>query len=183
MEIIIKKASEIETILKKIRFVVFDFDGVFTNNKVIVSEDGKESVICSRSDGFGIRLLEELNIESMILSTENNQVVSKRAEKLNIKCIQGISNKIDVLRECAIERNVSLEQVSYLGNDVNDVQCLSEVGCPVIVADAHSSIFAYSKITLERNGGEGAVREFCELIYKTQKEINGEIDWKRDFFE
>ena len=86
--------------------VVFDFDGVFTNNKVIVSEDGKESVVCDRSDGLGIMMLKAAGIPSFILSKEKNPVVSARAKKLGLEVMQGIDHKLQILSSYCNEKKM-----------------------------------------------------------------------------
>lgn len=160
--------SEISRLLKDVKLVVFDFDGVFTNNQVVVSEDGKESVICSRSDGLGLRRLEEAGVQTFILSTETNNVVIQRARKLKIECFAGADNKLEKLKQEARIRRLSLESVAYIGNDINDIDCLKAVGFPVVVADAWPESVPCAKLVLTRKGGEGAVREFCDLVWKAQ---------------
>ena len=157
---------------KKIKALVFDFDGVFTNNRVVVSEDGKESVICNRSDGIGIERLRKLNIPMVIISTEQNPVVSMRAKKLKLPVKHGVKNKKIELKKFASSVNVKLKNIVFIGNDINDLECMNSVGFPVAVADAFEEIKEISIYTLTRNGGDGAVREFCDLIYQSYK--NGE---------
>lgn len=151
-------------LLRKIRFVAFDFDGVFTNNKVIVSEDGTESVVCDRSDGLGLKLLRDLKIDMAIISTEVNPVVQARARKLKLECVSGCEDKRAVLTSLLEKKGVSLEQAAFVGNDINDLESLTAVGLPVAVADAYPEVLEVSRIVLKRPGGHGAVREFCELI-------------------
>jgi 3-deoxy-D-manno-octulosonate 8-phosphate phosphatase (KDO 8-P phosphatase) len=158
--------------LKKIQAVVFDFDGVFTNNRVIVREDGNESVICNRSDGLGIERLRKLNIPMVIISTEQNPVVSMRAKKLKLPEKHGVKNKKIELEKFASSVNVKLKNIVFIGNDINDLECMNSVGFPIAVADAFEEIKEVSIYTLTRNGGDGAVREFCDLIYQSYK--NGE---------
>ena len=96
---------------------VFDFDGVLTNNKVFFDENGKESVMCDRSDGLAFDVLRRLKKQSYILSTEKNQVVEVRANKLKIPIIQGINNKVNVLKELKKEEGIDFNSVLYMGND------------------------------------------------------------------
>lgn len=151
-----------------IKLIVFDFDGVFTNNLVYISEDGKESVSCNRSDGLGLSMLRELGIDMMILSTEKNPVVKKRAKKLLIECHHGVVNKLEYLKKISSEKNIPFQNIAYLGNDINDLRCLLEVGLPVVVADAYPEVKEIAKIILTKKGGEGAVREFCEMLYNAK---------------
>lgn len=149
-----------------IRFVVFDFDGVFTDNMVYVSQDGVESVRCCRSDGLGLRRLNQAGVSCMILSTETNPVVTVRATKLKIPCRQGLEDKLATLNEERAKRGLDWEQIAYLGNDINDSECLRAVGLPVVVADAFDEVKPLAKMILASKGGEGAVREFCDMVWR-----------------
>lgn len=154
-------------VFSDIKAIVFDFDGVFTDNRVIISEKGKESVICSRADGIGIEMLRELNIPMTIISTEKNPVVQKRAKKLKLPCVQGVENKIKELVKFSNATKVELKKIAFIGNDINDALCMKEVGFPVAVADAVDEIKELSTVVLKKKGGFGAVREFCEIVYKS----------------
>lgn len=155
--------------LDAISLIIFDFDGVFTDNRVIVDETGKESVICHRSDGLGLDLIRRLNIPMAIVSTEKNPVVAHRAKKLRLPCYYGCEDKLAKVNELCAEFNTSLEHVAFVGNDSNDGACLAAVGFPVIVANAHPSVQKLAKLRLKRKGGDGAVREFCELVYRAHQ--------------
>jgi len=154
---------------KNIKAVIFDFDGVFTNNLVIVSEDGKESVICNRSDGIGLEMLRKLNMPMMIVSSEINPIVKFRAKKLRLPVVHGVKNKLEEIIKFCESNKFSLDDIAFVGNDINDAESMRKVGFPVAVADAVYSIKKISLIILEKNGGTGAVREFCELIYNSHK--------------
>lgn len=156
---------------KTIQAVIFDFDGVFTDNRVMVSEDGREAVQCNRSDGLGLDYLRETGIPLIVLSTERNSVVAARCRKLQLECRQGLANKLAALKQFAAERRIDLSSVVYVGNDLNDSQCLTAVGCGIVVADAHPSVRENAAIVLTNRGGEGAVREVCDLI---QEKLKGE---------
>ncbi|WP_411720483.1 cytidylyltransferase domain-containing protein [Mycetocola sp.] len=144
--------------------VVTDFDGVHTDNRVSVAEDGSETVIAHRGDGMGIALLRAAGIPVLILSTETNPVVAARARKLRVDVQHGVSDKASALRDWAASVDIPLTRIAYLGNDVNDLGCLDIVGWPVVVADAHPDVFASARLVLTRNGGDGAVRELTDLI-------------------
>ena len=152
-----------------IQAIIFDFDGVFTDNRVIVNENGQESVICNRSDGFGISAIKKYGISLLVLSKEKNPVVQKRCEKLGMPCVQGIDDKKTFLAAWLRENAIDLNHVIYLGNDVNDIECLKYVGCGVVVADAHDDAKRAAKIVLKNNGGQGAVRELCDLVMSRNK--------------
>jgi YrbI family 3-deoxy-D-manno-octulosonate 8-phosphate phosphatase len=146
------------------RLVAFDFDGVFTDNSVYVSEDGTESVRCSRSDGIGLRKLENLGIQTIIISTEVNPVVSVRSKKLNIKCMQGVEDKAKALLDIAKDMSLELSQMAFVGNDINDLPGLKIVGLPIVVQDALPDVLPYAKYRTETPGGYGAVREVCDMF-------------------
>ncbi len=149
---------------RQIQMIVFDFDGVFTNNHVLVLQDGTEGVFCSRSDGFGLDAVRKEGIELLVLSTEKNPVVSARCKKLNLPFIQGCDNKPDALK-CEVEKlGISLNKVAYMGNDINDLECLKIVSLPVCVFDSYPDIIAASLYVTKAKGGYGAVREFCDFI-------------------
>jgi 3-deoxy-D-manno-octulosonate 8-phosphate phosphatase (KDO 8-P phosphatase) len=152
--------------LRAIGLVVFDFDGVFTDNRVWVSETGAESVVCWRGDGIGLRRLDEVGVPYVIVSTEPNPVVARRAVKLRARCIHGVDDKLKVLREEAAVAGLELGNVAYMGNDVNDAVCLEAVGLPVVPADAWPEVVPLARWVLERPGGRGCVRELCDAVWR-----------------
>lgn len=156
--------NELEALIARIRFVAFDFDGVFTDNTVYVSQDGTEMVRCWRGDGIGLRKLDRLGVATAIISTETNPVVSIRANKLQIRCVQGVENKRTALEQMVQELGVTLAETAFVGNDVNDLPCLRVVGLPVVVQDAHPDILIYAHYRTRLPGGHGAVRELCDLF-------------------
>jgi len=121
----------------KIKALIFDFDGVFTNNKVLVSETGKETVICNRSDGIGIEMLKKINIPMKIISSEPNKVVYKRAQKLKLPVAYNVKNKLSEMNSFLTLNNINIASTAYLGNDINDLDCMLEVGFPISVSDAN----------------------------------------------
>jgi YrbI family 3-deoxy-D-manno-octulosonate 8-phosphate phosphatase len=164
---------------KKFHTLVFDFDGVFTNNKVYVGESGTESVRCDRADGLGIELLrkykciENWNLDIMIVSKEKNQVVSRRAEKLNIKCFQGVNNKLELIQKLHNKKQAHIEaalaKTIYVGNDINDLECILKCGHSFAPSDAHAVVKKACSTTLEQQGGNGFVRAVAEEIVGLQK--------------
>lgn len=154
----------LRTSIRRIRLLVFDFDGVFTDNTVWTDQDGRESVRCWRSDGLGLQRLRLTPVQSMVISTEENPVVSARCGKLKIDCLQGQADKGSALAMVAKQRGLDLSEVAYLGNDTNDKDCLEKAGLPMVVADAYPSVVPLAKYQTRANGGFGAVREVCELF-------------------
>lgn len=145
--------------------LVFDFDGVMTDDRVLVMEDGREAVLCRRGDGLGIARLRG-RLPMLILSTEENRVVAARGDKLKLPVIHGSRDKWADLSSWLAAVGVIPERVIYVGNDVNDIACLSRVGCGVVPADAHPEARAHARLILSHSGGEGAVREICDLVLK-----------------
>lgn len=162
--------KSLEELIHSIRLVAFDFDGVFTDNMVYVFQDGSEAVRCSRADGLGLRKLESAGIQTIIISTETNPVVTARSTKLRLRCIQSCEDKRATLDEVAKELSLSLEQVAFVGNDINDLPCLTSVGLPIVVADAHSDVVGYARYQTRAPGGHGAVREVCDLFERVLSE-------------
>ena len=157
----------LEEKIKKIKLVAFDFDGVFTDNMVYVQENGLESVRCSRSDGMGLKKLATLNIDTCIISTEKNPVVLVRSKKLGISCEYNCNDKKAKLAEIINEKGITLDEVAFVGNDINDVSCLKIVGLPIVVNDAHPDVMRFADLVTKAKGGHGAVREICDLIEKS----------------
>jgi len=150
--------------LDDIEAFVFDFDGVLTNNLVQIDENGKESVICSREDGLAFDVLKKLDKSAYILSTEKNPVVKARARKLNIPVLQGINNKSEAILELTSSKGYNLENVFYVGNDLNDYFVMQLCGYTACPADSHPKIKSISDITLNSTGGCGVVRELLEEV-------------------
>lgn len=144
--------------------VVYDFDGVMTDNTVDVHQDGTETVRCDRADGWGLARVRERGVPMMVLSTEANPVVAARCAKLTLECHHGIGDKAVHLSGLLAERGIDPARVAYVGNDVNDLGCMRLVGLPVAVADSHPDILQVARLVLTRPGGGGAVREFCDLL-------------------
>ena len=161
--------NDLGPLLARIRLAVFDFDGVFTDNHVLVDQRGEECVRCCRADGFGLRRLREVGVDAVILSTERVQIAMARARKLEVPCRHGLGSKLEALQEEAERRGVALADTAYVGNDINDAECLEAVGLPVVPADAWPEVAGLARWTLERRGGEGCVREFCDAVWVAQR--------------
>ena len=151
---------------KNIKLIVYDFDGVMTNNRVIVDQNGVESVIVNRGDGYGVSLIKKLGIQQIILSTEKNLVVTKRAEKLDVPVLQGSDNKITNLKAYLKENEILPEKVLYIGNDLNDWDCLNYVGYKMCPRDAEPEIRDICDYVFTSGGGEGVIRELYRLLTK-----------------
>ncbi len=149
---------------EKIKLLILDFDGVLTDNRVWVDENGHELVAANRSDSLGINMLQQAGVEAMVVSKETNPVVTARCRKMNIDCIQGEDDKQTALQKILAERQLDPAQVVYLGNDINDLPCFPLVGWGVAVADALPEVARSADYILSKAGGHAAVRELCDLI-------------------
>ncbi|MEO6532760.1 MAG: acylneuraminate cytidylyltransferase [Pseudolysinimonas sp.] len=155
--------------------VVTDFDGVHTDDTVIVGQSGDEFVRVSRSDGMGVSRLRAAGVPVLILSTETHPVVSARARKLGVEVAQGSADKAATLIAWASERGIPLGRIAYLGNDVNDLGCLEVVGWPVAVPEAHPQVLAAARVVLSASGGRGAVRELADAVLLTRNRRPGRL--------
>ena len=157
-----------------IRLLVLDFDGVVTNNLVWTDQDGREMVAASRSDSIRIKELRQAGVETVILSSESNPVVTARANKMGVQALQGLGleAKGEALGRLMKERGLEPSQVVHLGNDVNDLPVFELVGWAVAVADAYPEVLRAADFVLSKPGGGGAVRELCDLILRSMQEKN-----------
>ena len=149
---------------ENIELIVYDFDGVMTDNRVLVDQNGNESVMANRGDGYGVGMIRKLGIEQVILSTEVNPVVEMRAEKLKLEVIHGVSDKKETLEKYCAEKAVGLDKVMYIGNDLNDIDAMDCVGIKGAPKDAEPEILEIADWVSGKNGGYGVVRELARLI-------------------
>ena len=125
---------------REIELIVYDFDGVMTDNRALLQQDGKESVWVNRADGLAISEMKKRGLKQIILSTEANPVVQARAEKLGLDCLYGVKDKRRALADFLEEKGIPRERVVYMGNDRNDLEAMRWVGNPVAPADADEEI-------------------------------------------
>ena len=159
-----------------ISLLVFDFDGVFTNNKVLVNNKGDEYIICSRGDGLAFDLLRKFinlkkwEIDYFILSREKNTVVDKRSKKLKIPCFSGVKNKKNFIEEYITNRNLNLNSKNkkfiYVGNDLNDLSCILISDFSIVPEDSHNIVKKNADLIINRNGGDDFVRQIVELLLR-----------------
>ncbi len=154
---------------KKIKLVdldalIFDFDGVLTDNKVHLDQNGNEWVSCNRSDGLAFIVLEKIKKPTYIISTEKNKVVAARAKKLKTPVLFGVQNKSDALKKLSIKKRFNLDKTLYVGNDLNDYEALKLCGYSACPSDSHKKIKKISTFKLDAKGGSGVVRELLEEI-------------------
>jgi N-acylneuraminate cytidylyltransferase len=144
--------------------IVYDFDGVMTDNRVLVLQDGTEGVLANRADGWGVEQLRKAGFRQIILSTETNSVVCTRAKKLQIEAVQGSGDKARDLVTYCQANGIDLEKVLYVGNDVNDLEAMRLAGYSVAPADAHPEVLKIAKHATNACGGEGVIKELSEWL-------------------
>lgn len=147
-----------------ISLMVYDFDGVMTDNCAIQLEDGSEGVYINRNDGWGVQSIKKMGIPQIILSSEKNSVVSLRGKKLGIEVIQGCLEKKTLLQGYCRDQGIDISNVLYIGNDVNDLEVMKIVGYPIAPSDAHPSVISIAKYVTKAKGGKGVVKEVSEYI-------------------
>lgn len=165
--------------IRRVHTIVFDFDGVFTDNHVYVTDDGHEAVRCDRADGLAIDFLRRYrshhapSLDFFILSTERNPVVAARARKLRLDCHQDIGDKLAFLTRHLRERRPHdakpFAGLVYLGNDLNDLPVLHRAGFSIVPVDAHPRVKREANAVLAQRGGEGFVRAAIERLLRVEK--------------
>ncbi len=149
---------------KNIKLIIYDFDGVMTDNRALIFNNGDEAVFINRSDGMAVRMLAEAGFNQIILTSEINKIAEYRAQKLGIFAVSGVKNKKDALLKIALENKCNVKNILYIGNDINDFEAMQTVGYPMCPADAHQSIKKISKYIFSANGGCGVIRELYDLF-------------------
>lgn len=157
---------------RAISMIIYDFDGVLTDNKVYFSQDGQEMVVCHRGDGWWIGEIGKLGINQLILSTETNPVVSARGNKLGIEVWQGEKDKGKALERIVQEKKMTLSQILYVGNDMNDFECFRRAGWTCAPKDSHPKILELARTVLPVAGGQGVVRYIFDLCLELNFEKN-----------
>lgn len=160
--------ASIRARVKRCQILILDFDGVMTDNTVLVSQDGRESVLCNRTDGLGIGMLRDSGFPIYVLSMEENPVVKARCDKLKIPCTQGEKSKGPALTKILAERGIDAANAAYVGNDANDVACFRMVGLAIAVADAHECVRPFVHVRTKKPGGKGAVREVVDWLLEAR---------------
>src|SRR6185295_5779810 len=162
-----KKVSR--TVLQQIRLFATDVDGVLTDAGMYYSETGDEWKKFNTRDGMGIKLLQRVGIITAIVTQERTKLVARRAERLAIPELhQGVMDKLSCVREMAARHGLTLSQVAYIGDDINDLETLKAVGFSASPADGLPAIVAAVDYICRKKGGEGAVREIIEMILEAQ---------------
>ena len=162
---------------KAIKLAIFDVDGVLTDGRLYFLTDGSEFKTFNTLDGQGIKMLINSGVRTAIISGRSTPVVEKRANNLGIQHLyQGREDKLVVLDELLGELGLNYAQVAYLGDDLPDLPVIRRVGLGMAVANAASFVRQHADGVTEARGGEGAAREFCELIMRAQGSLDAALD-------
>jgi len=155
--------------IRTIRLLVLDVDGVMTDGKIIMDDMGREIKNFDVKDGHGIKILMRYGIDVVLLTGRQSVVVEHRAKDLGIGEVhQGIFNKRGIFEEILLQRSLSYENIAFIGDDIVDIPLLKRVGFSVAVADASEDVKKCVDYVTKKTGGDGAVREVCELILQAQ---------------
>lgn len=153
-----------------IRLIAFDVDGVFTDGRFYLSDDGVESKAFSTQDGYGIRCLVTAGIEVMVISGRTSGAVERRMTELGVRhVIQGCKDKVSAFEAIASELGIAENECAYVGDDIPDLPLLETVGFPIAVANAVDAVIAQCDYTTRAKGGSGAVREICDMLLAARK--------------
>lgn len=153
----------------RVRALITDFDGVLTDNRVLVDQAGHEAVACHRGDGWGIALLKQAGVVVACISTEGNPVVQARCQKLDIPYWQGQRDKLSALQTFLAQASVDAEDCIYVGNDTNDTACLEYAGLAIVPSDAAPEVLALADWQTEAAGGMGVIREIAARILEEKQ--------------
>lgn len=157
-------------LLQHIRLFATDVDGVLTDAGMYYSESGDEWKKFNTRDGMGTKLLQKAGLITAIVTQERTRLVARRAEKLTIPEVhQGVTDKLSMIRDMASRYGLALDQVAYIGDDVNDLEALKAVGFSASPADGMPQVLQAVDYVCRKKGGEGAVREVVEMILEAQQ--------------
>ena len=155
--------------IRRVKVLMLDVDGMLTDGRIVISDDGQETKCFNVRDGHGLKLIQRAGIEVIFLTGRKSRVVEHRARELGIKKIyQGALDKLSVFKEILAADGLVPEQVAYAGDDIVDLPVLSRVGFSITVSDAHDEVMRAVDLVTKNPGGRGAIREVCEMILKTQ---------------
>jgi 3-deoxy-D-manno-octulosonate 8-phosphate phosphatase (KDO 8-P phosphatase) len=155
--------------LQHIKILIMDVDGVMTDGRIIINDDGRETKNFDVRDGHGIKLVQRYGIEVALLTGRQSEVVKHRANELGIKEVhQKIFNKKEVFVEILQKNNLNADQAAFIGDDIIDIPVLKEAGFSATVADAIDIVKKTVDYVTKNKGGRGAVREVCEMLLQAQ---------------
>jgi len=150
--------------LTKVKLLIYDCDGVLTDNKVTVDQSGNEYATFHRGDGWAITHIPLLGIKQAVVSTEKNPIVLHRCRKLNLEVHYGVDNKLEAVRRYCADSNIPMESVMYIGNDLNDYDCMKAIGIRGCPSDAEPEIKEICEWVSSKTGGSGVIRELYRML-------------------
>jgi YrbI family 3-deoxy-D-manno-octulosonate 8-phosphate phosphatase len=153
--------------IQKPKIIFSDFDGCLTDDRVWLNQDGEEFVAANRKDGLAVKRLKNLGIQVVIASTETNKVVSARGNKMGVEVLQGLADKAGSIEQYLKQKNLSWNDVWYIGNDVNDLGAIAKAKLSICPADAVKKVIKTVDIVLKTNGGRGILSEIATELEKT----------------
>ena len=153
--------------MNNIKLVATDIDGVWTDAKMHYTENGDFMKSFSTYDGMAVQLLKEKNIDTVIITSEKSDIVIQRAKKLNIENVAiGEKNKLRRIKKICADKKINLDEVAYIGDDINDIDILREVGFSALTSNSPIKNQIKVDYITNKKGGDGAFREFVDLILK-----------------
>lgn len=157
-------SNNFEKNINQIQAIFYDFDGVMTDNRVLLDQHGTESVMVNRSDGYAVACFKKHTIHQAIISTEINPVVERRAEKLKIPVVHGVDDKGEIIKSYCRENGIDLKHSIFMGNDLNDLPAFEAVGFKAAPADAEEEILKIADWVSCKNGGYGCIRDLYRWL-------------------
>ena len=152
--------------IPKPKILFSDFDGCLTDDRVWLNQDGEEFVAANRKDGLAVKRLKNLGIQVVITSTETNKVVLARGNKMGVEVLQGLADKAESIDQYLKQKNLSWNDVWYIGNDVNDLGAIEKAKLSISPADAVNRVRNAVDVILKTNGGYGVLSEIASLLEK-----------------
>lgn len=164
--------DQLRALAAKVRLLALDVDGVLTDGRLAFDATGKECKMFHTRDGYGIRRVLEAGVEIAVISGRNSIAVEKRASDLGINHVHlGIGDKPMVLKQLLKTCGCNMDEVAYVGDDVPDLECMRLAGLAIAVADAHEELDAVADWHTAKGGGQGAVREVCDLLLNARDSV------------
>ncbi|WP_426358848.1 3-deoxy-manno-octulosonate-8-phosphatase KdsC [Pseudocolwellia sp. HL-MZ19] len=165
-------SDEVLNKAKNIKLFICDIDGVFSDGRIYLGNDGEELKAFHTKDGYGIKALGASGVDVAVITGRQSNIVQTRMTALNVKhIVQGEEDKLPALKNILNKLNLKPEQVAYIGDDMPDYECMAYIGLSIAVNDAHPQILQLAHYTTFTRGGFGAVREVCDLIMQTQNTL------------
>lgn len=161
---------------KRIRLAIFDVDGVLTDGSLYYTDSGEEMKVFNARDGHGLKMLQEAGVRLAIITSRTSRCVEARAGNLGIELLfQGVADKLAAFQELLAQLGLEAEMAFYMGDDVIDLPVMRRCGLAATVADAPPVVKTHSQYVCQSRGGQGAVREVCELIMRAQGTLDARI--------